>query len=105
MTLIYDHLQFKELNSKLNREVMEFERAKAVGTHRLAGGEDVYQPSSELEAEAHVHILGGGGQYSGLVVEESREERRQKVLDATITRLQKLEEEIENGCGTVRHPA
>ncbi|KNZ75166.1 Ubiquitin and WLM domain-containing protein [Termitomyces sp. J132] len=73
---------FKELNSKLNREVAEFERAAANGTHYLSEVEDTYQPSSELEAEAHSYILGG------------------RVLEATMARLHKEDEELEKSCGT-----
>ena len=58
---------------------------------------DVYEPSSELEAEAHVHILGGGGMSS---LDESREDRRRRVLEATMKRLRKEEEELEQSCGT-----
>ncbi|KAF8075149.1 WLM-domain-containing protein [Lyophyllum atratum] len=92
---------FKELNSKLNREVAEFETAAAQGTHYLSGRGDVYEPSSELEAEAHVHIL-GGGRTTGLgpAMDDSREERRRRVLEATMARLRKEEEELEQSCGT-----
>ena len=93
------YIQFKELNSKLNKEVAEFERAQREGTHYLMHKGDVYEPSSELEAEAHVHVLGGGG-FSSLYLNESREERRRRMLDATISRLRKEEEELEQSCGT-----
>jgi hypothetical protein len=86
------------LNSKLNREILEFERSVAAGTHRLLGDSEVYEPISELEVEAHVHILGGNNMPS--VVNESREERRRKLLEATMLRLQREEEELENNCGT-----
>ena len=89
--------QFKELNSKLNKEVVEFERSASEGTHDLLGDGDVYEPSSELEAEAHVHVLGGGGMSS---LDESREDRRRRVLEATMKRLRKEEEELEQSCGT-----
>ncbi|KAF5373334.1 hypothetical protein D9615_007380 [Tricholomella constricta] len=91
---------FKELNSKLNREVVEFERAAAQGTHYLHGGGDFYEPSSELEAEAQVHILGAGDTSFSSAVDESREERRRRVLDATMARLRKEDEELEKSCGT-----
>ncbi|KAH0583034.1 hypothetical protein H2248_010919 [Termitomyces sp. 'cryptogamus'] len=90
---------FKELNSKLNREVAEFERAAANGTHYLSEVEDTYQPSSELEAEAHSYILGGMDS-SGVALDESREERRRRVLEATMARLHKEDEELEKSCGT-----
>ncbi|EED83764.1 predicted protein, partial [Postia placenta Mad-698-R] len=43
---------FKEMNSRLNRDVLEFERSLAEGTHSFTSGE-AYEPSSELEAEAN----------------------------------------------------
>ncbi|KAF9038553.1 WLM-domain-containing protein [Panaeolus papilionaceus] len=91
---------FKELNSKLNREVAEFERSKVAGTHYLAGGPeyDVYQPSSELEAEANTYILGGSS--SSNISYESQEDRRRRILEATMNRLRKEEEDIEHSCGT-----
>ncbi|KAI0057413.1 WLM-domain-containing protein [Artomyces pyxidatus] len=98
---------FKELNSKLNREVAEFERAAKEGTHSLLGdGAFTYEPSSELEAEARAaYVLGGGA--SGAATpprpDESPEERRRRVLDATMRRLRKEEEELEHSCGTHAH--
>jgi len=91
---------FKELNSKLNREVLEFERDVVAGTHYLAGSEDVYDPAFELEPETHVHVLGGNRVSSVATLNESREERRKKLLEATMMRLQREEEELENSCGT-----
>ncbi|PPQ64349.1 hypothetical protein CVT24_008418 [Panaeolus cyanescens] len=91
---------FKELNSKLNREVAEFESSTAAGTHYLSGGPqyDIYQPSSELEAEANTYILGGSS--SSGPSYESQEDRRQRILQATMNRLRKEEEDIEHSCGT-----
>lgn len=87
------------MNSKLNKEVAEFERAASEGTHSLMGSGDVYEPSPELEAEAHTHILGGRG-VSALSLDDSREDRRRRVLEATVKRLRKEEEELEQSCGT-----
>ena len=104
------HIQFKELNSQLNREVLEFERAQAAGTHHFSDADmsDVYMPSSELEAEAQAHVLGagsganvlGGSQLS--TGSSTREEMRRRVLQATMDRLRKEEEELEHHCGTSR---
>jgi hypothetical protein len=69
-----------------------------MGTHYLGSDQDVYQPSSDLEAEARVHILGGGT--SRDLSSESLEERRRRILEATMNRLRKEEEEIEHSCGT-----
>ncbi|KDQ61471.1 hypothetical protein JAAARDRAFT_511389 [Jaapia argillacea MUCL 33604] len=97
---------FKELNSRLNREVAEYERSVSLGTHSLStgGGGDVYEPSSEVEAEARSHILGGGshtlGGSEGDNASESRDERRRRILEATMSRLRKEEEELEHSCGT-----
>jgi len=92
---------FKSLNSKLNREVAEFERSVKEGTHHLSGGPgyDVYQPSSDLEGEARAYTLGGDTSSSSLA-NESQEDRRRRVLEATVNRLRKEEEEIEHSCGT-----
>jgi len=59
----------------------------------------MYQPSSELEAEARTYVLGGKAN-GAEVSNESLEERRRKILEATVNRLKKGEEEIEHGCGT-----
>lgn len=97
------HVQFKELNSKLNREVAEYERVAEQGTHHLIGSDEAYLPSTELEAEAGAYMVGGGPQVLGgssVAVDESREERRKRVLEATMNRLRKEEEELEQMCGT-----
>lgn len=96
-TNISSLLKFKELNSKLNREVANFDRSALEGTHYLSShGSDMYEPSSGLEQEAQSHVLGGTG--SGSLAGESAEERRNRVLKATMTRLR--EEDIEHSCGT-----
>lgn len=97
---LYSYFQFQELNSQLNREVAEFERSAREGTNYLAGVGDTYEPSSELEAEARAHVLGGSGVQPGTHTDLSREERRQMVLQATMNRLRKEEEELEQHCGT-----
>ncbi|KAJ7675484.1 WLM domain-containing protein [Mycena rosella] len=90
---------FKELNSQLNREVAEFERAAAEGTHRLQAG-DMYEPES-LENDALTsHILGGSSRSPNSFNPDSVEERRRRMLEAALNRLQKEEEELENSCGT-----
>ncbi|KAF7969245.1 hypothetical protein HWV62_27892 [Athelia sp. TMB] len=93
---------FKELNSKLNKAVVEFERNSKAGVHSLLGDGAIYEPSAELEAEAlelHTHTL-GGHDMAPRSPNESREERRQRVLNATLGRLRKAEEEVETSCGT-----
>ena len=90
--------KFKEFNSKLNREVAEFERRVREGTHTLTSAEDVYVPVTRLEAEIQAHILGGSGPPPSS--DESTEQRRRRVLDAAMKRLREEEQEIENSCGT-----
>ncbi|TFK39712.1 WLM-domain-containing protein [Crucibulum laeve] len=99
-----DHDNNAQLNSKLNRQVVEFERSMTAGTHYLSGGPDVdmYQPTSELEAEAQSYVLGGNRSTVPSSVNDSVEERRRRVLDATMNRLRKEEEELEHSCGTGR---
>ncbi|EMD39332.1 hypothetical protein CERSUDRAFT_46810 [Gelatoporia subvermispora B] len=94
---------FKKMNSQLNREVVEFERAAAEGTHTLGDTGGAYAPVSELEAEAAAHVLGGGAHVLGGQAPapgESREEMRRRMLEATMQRLRKEEEELETRCGT-----
>lgn len=98
--MVWMSVQFKEMNSRLNREVAEFERAEADGTHYLAGEGETYMPASELEAEARAYVLGGAGAGAGPAQDESREERRRRVLEATMGRLRREEEELERSCGT-----
>ncbi|KAJ3569206.1 hypothetical protein NP233_g5201 [Leucocoprinus birnbaumii] len=96
---------FKELNSKLNREVTQFERDQASGTHYLTSSADshgIYQPSSELEAEVQAYVLGGSSSTASTaaLAGDSREDMRRRMLEATMSRLRKEEEEIEMSCGT-----
>ncbi|KAI1791839.1 WLM-domain-containing protein [Ganoderma leucocontextum] len=94
---------FKELNSTLNKEVAEFERAQAAGTHHLGPGAGFSAPHSALEAEAHEYVVGGAYALGGVGTSspgDSPEERRRKVLEATMNRLRKEEEELEDRCGT-----
>jgi len=90
--------QFKELNSKLNREVLEFERRVRDGTHTLTGDSSVYEPPDGLHVEAQAHVLGGSG--PAPESDESVDERRRRILEATMRRLKEEEQEIENSCGT-----
>ena len=79
------------------------ERAKKEGTHTLVDGLGGYEPSSELEAEARTYVLGGSGiAPSG---NETVEDRRRRMLEATMNRLRKEEEELEHSCGTAAGPA
>ncbi|PAV19780.1 WLM-domain-containing [Pyrrhoderma noxium] len=91
---------FKQLNSLLNKEIIEFER----GTHSLRGSNPSYDPSLSssdatlgVESEAHSFILGGSSAATSAI--DSREDRRRRALDAAINRLRKEEEELEHSCG------
>ena len=95
-------LQFKELNSKLNREVLEYERSVIEGARTLSGAPlsaTTWGASPEQEAESQAYVLGGSG---GSSFEDSVEDRRQRILNATMNLLQKEEEELEHSCGTGR---
>lgn len=89
--------QFKELNSQLNREVAEFEAAEKCGTHYLSDLRGAYEPPSNEEAEALIHILGG----NGIPLGDSAEDRRRRALEAATVRLKREEEELEKSCGTM----
>ena len=82
--------------------MVQFEHGAAAGTHYLSGTGDAYEPASELVAEAHVHILGRDHIPLGAALNESREERRKRLLEAAMIRLRKEEEELDNSCGTGR---
>jgi len=97
---------FKEPNFKLNREVLEFERRAHDGTHTLMGDSSAYErPPVGLEVvETPAHVLGGSGPVPAS--DESVEERRRRILEATLNLLKV--EEIEdsqranrNSIGTV----
>ena len=89
------------MNSLLNREVAEFERAAELGSHSLNGAGAVYEPG--VEAEAHPGLIGGsyvlGGDPSTFSALHSREERRRRVLAAADLRLREEEKAIEDMCG------
>lgn len=93
-------LQFKELNSRLNKEVAEFEAAQRFGTHYLVdAARDIYQPEPDGNGEAVVHVLGG----SGIPLSNSIEDRRRRAFEAAISRVTtKEEEELEQSCGTAK---
>ena len=75
-----------------------------MGTHQLGGvGPTFDGPYSALEAEAQEYIIGGAYTLGGTGTSgtgDSPEERRRKVLEATMNRLRKEEEELEDRCGT-----
>ncbi|KAH8091744.1 WLM domain-containing protein [Cristinia sonorae] len=94
---------FKELNSQLNREVLGYERSLKANTHSLSDSDGwEYDPSaSEREREATSFVLGGGDPGAvSLGGNESQAERRRRILEATMARLRREEEELEGACGT-----
>ena len=83
--------QFKELNSQLNREVAAFERARREGAHTLVDLGDTWQQDPELEAQVEAgeaefertaYVLGTEESHEN----ETAEERRKRILDATLKR-------------------
>ena len=64
---------------------------------------DVYDPGLEADAQAMLggsYVLGGS---SGPALEsDSPDQRRRRVLEATMNRLQKEEQEIEDMCGSTK---
>ncbi|CAE6487694.1 unnamed protein product [Rhizoctonia solani] len=89
---------FKTLNSRLNREVAEYEQSVRAGSHTLSGGTPHGDRSANIEREAAVHAFVLGGGTGSTAVNESREERRRRVLEATVSRLEQEEKEIEDRC-------
>ncbi|GJJ11396.1 hypothetical protein Clacol_005629 [Clathrus columnatus] len=92
---------FKTLNSQLNREVAEYERTLALNTHSLGGETAAFVHEIEAEAEGVIggsYVL-GGGTVSDALTSESRDERRRRILEATASRLQQEEKQIEDMCG------
>lgn len=93
------------MNSKLNREVAEYDQHLVANRHSLLGSGPIYQPSgstaeNEQLAEATVHVLGRGEGATSLSNASTAAERRQQVLDATLRRLKIEEKEIEDMCGS-----
>ena len=90
------------MNSQLNREVADFERAAIQGSHSLNGTGAVYEPNSE--AEVRTGLIGGtyvlGGDSSSTQASDSREERRRHILEAAALRLREEEQAIEDMCGS-----
>jgi len=92
---------FKKLNSQLNKEVSDFERAAREGAHRLGGDVAVYTPLSlDVDSEAHEYILGTAGGQPRETLINTAEERRRHALEAAVSRLRLEEAEVENSCGT-----
>jgi hypothetical protein len=93
--------EFKILNSKLNAELAAFEKNAKEGRHSLVEGE-MYVPAESgsagaAGAQGGSYVLGGAGLRSD---ESSTQERRDAILQATLRRMEKLEAEIEGGCGS-----
>jgi hypothetical protein len=95
--------EFKILNSELNAQVEAYERRAKQGTHYLSDM-DVYVPpeegSGQNSLQETTHVLGGGKGDSVQLEEGDLQSRRQRVLLATMKRLEKSEAEIERGCGS-----
>ncbi|KAG8744984.1 hypothetical protein FRC10_009092 [Ceratobasidium sp. 414] len=92
---------FKTLNSQLNREVAEFERSVQAGSNTLSSSVDTYEDhASNVQREAAVQafVLGGGTNPESPHTSENREERRRRILTATVARLEQEEREIDDRC-------
>ncbi|PWN92425.1 WLM-domain-containing protein [Acaromyces ingoldii] len=88
--------EFKILNSELNAQLEAFEAAQKNGARRLVDSDVYVPPENDDPAEVTAHVLGGSGDGTPL----DREARRQKVLMATMKRLEHVEADIEKGCGS-----
>ncbi|KAI9247065.1 WLM domain-containing protein [Sporodiniella umbellata] len=94
---------FHALNRQLNKDVISLDWT-AHGGHALGEG-DFYNPEGEEVAdsssyEAGTYKLGGKGL---LLKGESIESRRERIANATLSRLTKQEEkEMDEGCGSSR---
>jgi len=91
--------QFKELNSKLNRELVYFEHVQASGAYHLSE-QDIYQPPSPLEIEAETYAYVLGGPSTAQLEGDLRQDMHRRMLEATMNKLRKEEEELEMSCGT-----
>jgi hypothetical protein len=94
--------EFKILNSELNAQVEAYENKVSQGTNYLSDM-DFYVPE-EANGGANAlqettHILGGSVGESSLE-QGSVQDKRQRILLATMKRLEKQENEIEKGCGS-----
>ncbi|SAM86477.1 uncharacterized protein UBRO_08942 [Ustilago bromivora] len=93
--------EFKMLNSELNAQIEAFQKGQQDGSHKLVEG-DVYEPSAPALSSG---ISSGGHRLGGSTKSASRdavtaEERRQRILMATMRRLKREEQEIEQSCGS-----
>lgn len=100
---INDHpVEFKILNSELNAQVEGYERQVKQGTHFLSDM-DVYVPPEDASNQDSIqetsHVL-GGAEASSSSDDGNLQSKRQRVLLATMKRLEKSEEEIQKGCGS-----
>ncbi|KAG9128539.1 hypothetical protein FRC07_003428 [Ceratobasidium sp. 392] len=79
----------------------DFERVAKAGSNTLSGANAYEGRASNVQREAAVQafVLGGGANIDSPQPSDSREERRQRVLVATIARLEQEEQEIEDRCG------
>lgn len=95
--------EFKILNSELNAQIEAFEKGKQDSTHRLIQG-DVYEPSAPTLSSGVSSSSGGGhrlgGTANGVGETVTAQERRQRILMATMRRLEREEQEIEQSCAS-----
>lgn len=60
----------------------------------------MYEPDALENTALTSHVLGGTSRSRNSLPADSVEERRRRMLEAALNRLQKEEEELENSCGT-----
>ncbi|SNX88080.1 uncharacterized protein MEPE_06791 [Melanopsichium pennsylvanicum] len=100
---IADHPpEFKILNSELNAQIAAFEQSKQNGAHQLIEGH-VYEPSAPTPCSGSSGGHRLGGTWSSSNQANTAEERRQRILMATMRRLEREEQEIEQSCGSAAH--
>ncbi|CAE6457074.1 unnamed protein product [Rhizoctonia solani] len=71
---------FKTLNSRLNREVAEYEHSVSASSHTLSGNVPTSDRSANIGGEAAVHAFVLGGGVESAPANESREEMRRRFL-------------------------
>ena len=90
--------EFKILNSELNAQVEAYERQVKHGTHYLSDMDFYVPPEERSVVHETAHVLGGNS--AEALQDGDLQSRRQRVLLATMKRLEKTEAEIEKGCGS-----
>lgn len=106
---VNDHpVEFKELNSLLNKEVMEYEESVSLNCHSFLERDSFYEPMQDVSVDKGQTLAGGKtDQHKQRESNENyeREERRIRMLRAALRRVEEQESAIEVGCGTSTNKA